>query len=1002
MPTPAGGTGQGSRANPAAQGRQVDQPTPMLQPRPRLWVPPPVLLMPHDDDGDPDWGYMLQDQYRRRGRVERMSRFNVPGQTLQHPRVMDANEAAEQFYQHPSKENAEAYHKASGHVAGRGPALQGEGATDVQGWLDRVDREHRFAHRINFYMDTHKVSYMHPTQVALLRAIHENPDDRAAHGAYADWIEEHGDPLASKVAHGYRVQHRMADAVRSGARIHPKLRKEWREASFPHPVDHPWHGPTTPTMGEFEQARKRFALGLLYDPVKRAEQERRMKTGRGLRLQVPNPRMRARPQSQPGPRQMFRPGQPVRYSKEYIPLLHHALAEEPHDEARWGQLADVLEDHGNAPALAHVMRHLGTHGERRAMDLPGGQQVKVVHADPGGYTSHRGDTTENPIRGHVHGIPITVTPKTGYGRWPDSTRMIDSYAVTIHHPGTTNVGRMLANHWVGRKHAAELLKEMRPIPGHPDGTGQVRRWQDWMARWKDHKGEQWLTPHWGKRLRRLVEATNRPEGNPLDADYLRARAARRQARSNVRPRRPRTPPQQMRRPGRPRLFAAFPFLLDPDPEGRPDFEGPPSYRQFRELTPTRKKTRRFLNLETGELAHRVRRPVEDVQSNAFLEAQNQVARGRPAGTVWHHLDPAEQQKLLELHARFFPSGELGLKGHHELLGSMPGVLAKPSASSFGDELQVRAEHPDVEHWTVGLRMSPEGWTTLHHHNVFFKPRVQGTGVGTRAFRNQVELAAKLGLDWMSLLAGRKDNPVGQQMNGYYTWPLLGFNTYLPAHVKKKLPPEFRVTPDGRKVGTVHDLIGHSPEGRKWYKRHGAMVDMMFDLTPGSHSMQVLNRYLAEKGHPPVELTPQEVRQAQAYRQARQANARSHFAQMAVNRDQQHTVQEGVRLRDYHVGQAGMDHDLFHDLWHRALSNARQEHAAAVQEHQRRYPHQNAKISVLGVGHRVARHFHDLVHRYEEAQAQAAPRSVIATQRAQKAMGGGYNDAGWSAGKRRTV
>ena len=83
------------------------------------------------------------------------------------------------------------------------------------------------------------------------------------------------------------------------------------------------------------------------------------------------------------------------------------------------------------------------------------------------------------------------------------------------------------------------------------------------------------------------------------------------------------------------------------------------------------------------------------------------------------------------------------------------------------------------------------------------------------------------------------------MNGYYTWPRLGYDAELEPEYRRKLPEQFR---DAR---TVQDLMA-TREGAEHWKRTGYMAQMKFDTTPGSRSIQVLNRYLASKGEPPID------------------------------------------------------------------------------------------------------------------------------------------------------
>lgn len=107
----------------------------------------------------------------------------------------------------------------------------------------------------------------------------------------------------------------------------------------------------------------------------------------------------------------------------------------------------------------------------------------------------------------------------------------------------------------------------------------------------------------------------------------------------------------------------------------------------------------------------------------------------------------------------------------------------------------------------------------------------------RLFAQQVDAATRY--DYSCILAYAAGKP-GGHMNGYYTWPRLGYDGAWNDEEKAKLPEHFRSTQ------TIQDLMA-TPEGRQWWKMNGWAKELSFDLKPDSRSHQVLNQYLTERG-----------------------------------------------------------------------------------------------------------------------------------------------------------
>ena len=81
---------------------------------------------------------------------------------------------------------------------------------------------------------------------------------------------------------------------------------------------------------------------------------------------------------------------------------------------------------------------------------------------------------------------------------------------------------------------------------------------------------------------------------------------------------------------------------------------------------------------------------------------------------------------------------------------------------------------------------------------------------------------------------------GSALRGYYAWPRYGFDAPLSKDITARLPEALA------SARTLLDLMA-TPEGRIWWRNHGRGLDVVFDLAPGSRSLQVLDEVLREKG-----------------------------------------------------------------------------------------------------------------------------------------------------------
>lgn len=112
---------------------------------------------------------------------------------------------------------------------------------------------------------------------------------------------------------------------------------------------------------------------------------------------------------------------------------------------------------------------------------------------------------------------------------------------------------------------------------------------------------------------------------------------------------------------------------------------------------------------------------------------------------------------------------------------------------------------------------------------------RGTGKGTEIFGDIVSNAKQQGYDRiMTTAAGMGGD---DSMNGYYTWPRLGFDTELPKSAIDRAKAE------GFDVKRLSDLMKTS-DGRKYWKENGFCLELEFDLSDDSYSMETLKEYVS--------------------------------------------------------------------------------------------------------------------------------------------------------------
>ncbi len=146
-----------------------------------------------------------------------------------------------------------------------------------------------------------------------------------------------------------------------------------------------------------------------------------------------------------------------------------------------------------------------------------------------------------------------------------------------------------------------------------------------------------------------------------------------------------------------------------------------------------------------------------------------------------------------------------------------------------------------------IKRDADGKLTIHNNLLTIRKKHRG-GLGQQIFAGQVENAFNHGVDQIKTIGGKS-----RSMNGYVTWPKFGYNALLDSSQVSKAKAA------GIDAKDVLDLM-KTPAGQELWKKIGDQVEMTFDLSPGSKSMQQLAAYRQGKGLPPL-ATDENSRQA---------------------------------------------------------------------------------------------------------------------------------------------
>lgn len=243
-------------------------------------------------------------------------------------------------------------------------------------------------------------------------------------------------------------------------------------------------------------------------------------------------------------------------------------------------------------------------------------------------------------------------------------------------------------------------------------------------------------------------------------------------------------------------------------------------------------------------------PAGDTKPAGAKPASKKFGKSKAAVTVDSGQDPKKIQKALA-----------ALVGKGTTLADLPSLVGAPddaavTVATKGKDVLIRIDHPAFAQPCVrkivyqGKGLAPY----IKNEIIDIKPSEQGKGLGSEIFGRQVEnLREHGGFSHIECHAARLDSQGSERFNGYYTWPVLGYNAYFDDFAgdgplqAKTADAVARAFPG---VESVLELTA-TREGRAWWKANGCdLHECKFSLKDGSPSLLRFEAYLAERAARP--------------------------------------------------------------------------------------------------------------------------------------------------------
>lgn len=192
--------------------------------------------------------------------------------------------------------------------------------------------------------------------------------------------------------------------------------------------------------------------------------------------------------------------------------------------------------------------------------------------------------------------------------------------------------------------------------------------------------------------------------------------------------------------------------------------------------------------------------------------------------------------------------ELKPEEYARLAGAPDGsdVEVRASGSFMGNGVAIAVRNADLELTQLrSINTNEAGQVEIHNSLFTVRQSPDTEGIGIRALATEVAAARELGVTRITTDAARAPD-----MNGYYTWPRLGFDGVLATEdydehrYAIEQAQQGGIIPADSQYPKVSDLMA-TPEGRDWWKENGWSIDVTLDLN--DEGGKKFDEYAASKG-----------------------------------------------------------------------------------------------------------------------------------------------------------